>query len=244
METNISSEPLNDNPNIELWDNSKRAKNLITVFWILIALSIIGLISSYFELRLLRSIQDGYFVTDFDAEANDLRQGIIGLLEMGVYIFSIVVFLKWFRRAYGNLNRINTNSFPHKDSTAVWCWIIPFVSLFKPAQIMSQIWKETQASIKKYDPSYSIKHGGILIGIWWTLFIISNFVGRYILKTAFKQDTIEQMISSTEATILADFLQIPEALLVVAIVFQLSKMEKKLSEQIQINGGKVVQISN
>ena len=38
-------------------------------------------------------------------------QGIIGLLQTGLYIASIVTFLNWFRRAFGNLHRIGIKKF-------------------------------------------------------------------------------------------------------------------------------------
>ena len=123
---------------------------------------------------------------------------------------------------------------------AVWTWFIPIISFFRPVQIMSEIWTETQEKIKKLDASYIKKNGGLIIGLWWTLFILSNFIGRYVLKTAFKQDTIEQLIEGTQAILLSDAMQIPEALLVILIVVKLSKMEAKLAKEVKSSGGNIV----
>ena len=224
----------------EIRDNSKRAKTLITVFWIFIGLSIIGIISDYLELELLKKAQSGGFIDENDAIASDLRQGIIGLLQTGLYIVSVVVFLNWFRRAYGNLHRLGIHYLKHKESMAVWFWFIPILSWFRPVQIMNEIWTETQESIKKYDPTYTIKNGELIIGTWWALFIISAFIGRYILRTAFKQDTIAQLIESSQAVMISDIMQIPEALLVILIVHNLSGMESKLAREIKKSGGNIV----
>jgi O-antigen/teichoic acid export membrane protein len=91
-----------ETPHIEIWDNAKRAKNLKIVFWLLIVVTFFAVLSGYFELELLTSIQEGYYILDEEAEANDVRQGIIGIIQTILYIISIVVFLNWFRRAYGN----------------------------------------------------------------------------------------------------------------------------------------------
>ena len=225
---------------LEIKDNSKRAKNLIIIFWILTGVTAIGIISGYFELELLKNAQLGEFIDENEANASDLRQGIIGLLQTGLYITSIVLFLNWFRRAYGNLHRLGINYLKHKESMAVWFWFIPILFLFRPVQIMNEIWTQTQEKIKKYNSSYLMKSGGLIIGTWWTLFILSNFVGRYVLKTVFKDDTVEQLIEGSQAMMISDIMQIPEALLVILIVFQLSKMETKLAEEVKKSGGNIV----
>lgn len=230
-----------DSPDhIEIWDNSKRAKILIVSFCILTGLSVIGIISGYFELKLLKSAQEGQVIEESVASANDLRQMVIGLLQTALYIISAITFIAWFRRAYGNLHRLGIHYLKQKETMAVWSWFIPIIVLFRPVQIMNEIWTETQEKIKKLDPSYAIKNGGVIIGIWWTLFIISNFIGRYILKTAFKTETIAQLIESSQAMILSDLVNIFEAFFVILIVFQLSKMESKLAVEIKQSGGKIL----
>ncbi|MDF1698106.1 MAG: DUF4328 domain-containing protein [Saprospiraceae bacterium] len=211
-------------------DNSQRAKTLILVFSILAALTAIGVISGYFELQLLERMKAGEYVTDEEINVNDLRQGVIGIIQTILYIGSIIVFLNWFRRAYANLHRSGTKGIEHKESMALWSWFIPIIVFFRPVQIMNEIWTKTQSRIQYFDTSYVVKSGGLIIGIWWFLFITSNFVGRYVWHTAFKTDTIEQIVEGTQAVLILDIMQVPEALLVILIVTQLSKMETKLAE--------------
>ena len=225
---------------IEIKDNSKRAKILMIVFWVLIGLTLIGLLTGYNELQILKKAQIGEFVSEQEAETSDLIQQMLGLVLLGLYIASVVVFLNWFRRAYGNLHRMGIEYLKYKEPMAVWNWFIPIVWFYKPVQIMNEIWAETQERIKTFDSSYVIKSDGLLIGLWWTLFILSNFIGRYVLQTAFKQDTIEQLIESSEATLISNIMQIPEALLVVLIVYKLSKMESKLAYEVKKSGGNIV----
>lgn len=217
-------------------DNSKRAKTLLTVFVVLIGITLVSLLTGYDELQILNRVQNGEYVSEDETNLSDLLQGIIGIFQFGLYIASVVVFLNWFRRAYGNLHRIGVNSLKHQESMAIWTWFIPIIWFYRPVQIMKEIWEETQEKIKTFDQAYVIKSGGLLIALWWTLFIISNFIVRYLLKTAFKQDTIEQLIESSEATLISDFLQVPEALLVILIVYKISKMETKLADEVRKSG--------
>ncbi|MEW7277068.1 DUF4328 domain-containing protein [Aquimarina sp. 2201CG1-2-11] len=220
---------------IEIWDNSKRVKILFSVFWVLIVCTIIGIVSGYLELQLLKRAQLEFFIDEGEAHSNDLRQKIIGLLQTVIFIVSVIVFLNWFRRAYGNLHRLGISYLEYKESMALWAWFIPIIVLFRPVKIMNEIWKETQWYIKKTDNTYKIEKSSVVIGIWWGFFIVSNFVGRYVLKNAFKQDTLEQLIEGSQAFLIADIIQIPEALLVILIVHRSSKIESKLAHEIKKN---------
>ena len=226
----------------EIWNNARRAKILITVFWVLIVFNLVAFVSGYFELTLLEEIKNGGFIEEEDATLNDLRQMIVGLIQTGLAITSIIVFLNWFRRAYGNLHRVGTYTPNYEESMAVWSWVIPIIVFFRPVQIMNEIWSETQTRIIALNKNYVSKSGGVVIGIWWFLFILSNFVGKYLLKTAFKDETLDELISSAQVTMISDMMQIIEALLVIFIVTQISNMEAKLSEEVSLAGGKVIHL--
>ncbi len=225
---------------IEIKDNSKRAKILLTVFGVLIVLNSVGLLIGYNEMQILKKAQIGEYVSEEAENLSELLQGIIGLVQFGLYISSVVVFLNWFRRAYGNLHRADITYINHRETMAVWAWFIPIVSFYRPVQMMNEIWTETQETIKNFDTTYVTKKGGIIIGLWWALFIISNFIGWYVFQTIKKQDTIEQMIKSSEANLISDFIQIPEACLVIFIVHKLSKMEYKLADEVKKSGGNII----
>lgn len=225
---------------IEIWSNEKRAKIVMIIFWCIIALTIIGIVSDLFELELLEQAQAGMYISEDEALASDMRQMIIGILQLGLFITSVVVFLNWFRRAYANLERVGM-SIKHKENWSVWSWFVPIIVLFRPVQIMYEIWNKTQEKIKHLNADYVLKAGGVLIGVWWALFIISNFIGRYVFQTAFKDDTIEQLIESSRAYLISDIMQIPEALILIFIVFYVSKFETMLAREVIEAGGVVVE---
>ncbi len=226
--------------NIELKDNSQRAQVLIYVFGALTIFILIGIWASYNELQLLKRVEMGEYISEQEAVISEMILGLIGLLQVGLYIASIVFFLNWFRRAYGNLHRMGTVHLQYKESMALWAWFIPIIFLFRPYEIMTEIWTKTQDNIKKFDPLYIAEKGGLIIGLWWILFLVSHFVGRYVLKGLFAQDTIEQIIEFSKASILSDFIQVPEAFLVMYIVYKISKMESIMAEEVTNAGGRVV----
>lgn len=208
-------------------DNSKRAYRLIIVFSIIIVVSLISIISDYLQLSLLEKITNESFVSEEEIEYNDTRETVIGILQTLTYLISVFFFLFWFRRAYANLERADIK-IKHDNSWAVWSFIVPIISLFRPLQIMKEIWIKTQKKVKQLDPTYITNYNTTPIILWWVLFIASNVVGRYILRNSFKEDTLDSLIQLTEAYLISDSIQIIEALLILFIVSKISKMETSL----------------
>lgn len=242
METpTISTENISEakEPQIILWDNSVRSKNLLIVFWILIGSTLIGLLPAYNEINLLESLKNGEYIDDATLVASDNIQGFVGIFQTILYIVSVVVFLNWFRRAYANLNRLNIST-EYEESMAGWNFVIPILSLYRPYKTMVEIWKKTQAKAKTLNTNFIKNNNSYAISFWWALFIISNFIGRYIMKIAFKDETIEQILHGSQAIFFSDIMQIPEALLVIYIVKSISKMETTVAESIKRHGGLVL----
>ena len=76
---------------IEIKDNFKRAKTLLTVFWVLTGLTLVGLLTGYNELQILKNAQIGEYVSEEETNLSDLLQGIIGLIQLGLYIASVIL---------------------------------------------------------------------------------------------------------------------------------------------------------
>jgi len=219
---------LKDGETIEkcvLKDNSNRARLAINVFWGICLVNLLAVVSGYMELELLQELSVGVVPTDDVLDANDNRQMAIGLLQTGLYLASVILFLNWFRRAYGNLHRMQVVAPEHQETMAVWSFVIPLVNLYRPYQIAKEIATGIQMKLKAIVTDYRpANHLGVL-GFWWALFIITNYIGQFAFKTIFKDDTIEQLITSSQAYMVSDLLDIPAAILTLLIIQRISKEE-------------------
>lgn len=93
---------------------------------------------------------------------------------------------------------------------------------------MREMWKKTTRLIKAEDSNY-LDSNTTVIGIWWTLWIVSNYIGNYVLKSIFKEQTIETLMSSTIADMVMSILGIPLAIVTVTIIKNYSSKEEKIS---------------
>lgn len=208
--------------------NLKRAQLAQKFILGVLALEIICIISSYFQYDLLIELQNGYFVTNDRLESNDLRETIIGVIYMIVFFSSAFFFLQWFRRAYYNLGlRTPTD---HTDGWALGAWVVPIISIYRPYQMMKELWmKSTELINDKSDEKIKFFNLTPFIGIWWALWIISNYIGKYVIKSSFKSETVEDYINLTIAEISTSILGIPLAYVVYRIIKEYSSIEEQLT---------------
>lgn len=240
-DANLISNLEEENNIIEIFDNSKRGKIAIYAFWVIIAIDLVAILSGYVELDLLKQIKFGEFVDDSAIDTSDFRQVVLGILQTISYIVCSIIFLYWFRRAYGNLHRLGIKYINHSESMAIWAFVIPIVSLFRPVQIMNEIWVETQNYIKKNDRNFKITNGILFIGFWWLLFIVTNIIGRFILRDALNLETIDDLINNSQNQLYSDILQVVEAFFIIGIVYKISQFEEKLAEVVKRSGGRVIE---
>lgn len=207
--------------------NQQRAKTAVLLIWCLMALDVICIISSYFQYELLTVANNGGFISDAEAEANDNREMIIGLIYFVFSIISIVTFIQWFRRAYYNFNSRNSNS-AYSDGWAAGAWFVPIISLYRPYQIMKEMWVGTSKIITTTSDTIVKNNSTAIIGLWWTLWIVTNYVANYVVKASFKSDSIGEYLNATMGDMVSSFLSIPLGYVTILMIQRYAKKEEQL----------------
>ncbi|MES2804487.1 MAG: DUF4328 domain-containing protein [Bacteroidota bacterium] len=209
--------------------NGQRAKIAIMLLWTVLTVEIISLLSDYLQYDLLETVANGGQITTEAATDNDLRQKIIGLIYLTVYVISGITFIRWFRRAYYNLH-IKAESLSFTEGWAAGCWFVPIISLYRPNQIMKELYLETQSLLSKKDENYAQNLTTHFIGWWWALWIISSFLGQFIFRYSMKAETLEELTTTTIASIVASIIGIPLAIITVKVIKDYSEVEHLLYE--------------
>ncbi len=222
--------------------NGQRSKNAITLIWFVLAMEFITLVSGYFQYRLLQSVASGESVSMETANANDLREQIIAILYVIVYIISAVTFIQWFRRAYFNLHQ-KVNHLKQPEGWAAGSWFVPILCWFKPYQIMKELYEETKELLKNKGLNISTNLTSSALGWWWTLFLINSFLGQFIFRYSMKAETIDELTTSTIAGMIGNIVGIPLALITVKVIKDYSDIEYLLNDRVE-NEAEETQISN
>lgn len=211
----------------ELKPNEQRAKNATILIWIVLIMEIVAFVSHFFQYILLQSAANGEAISMEYATSNDLRERIIAIISLIVYLVSAFTFIQWFRRAYFNLH-LRVNLLSHNEGWAAGCWFVPILNLYRPNQIMKEMFEETKQFLKKNE--ISINEGFTSIGLWWTLWIVNGFLGQFIFKYSMKAETIDEFTISTIADMISNIIGIPLAIITIQMIKEYSNYETLLTK--------------
>ena len=218
--------------NSALTEKIHSAKNVILVSWIFFGLTIISIGSIFLERNLLLRAVEGNITID-DANSNDLRQRIVGTLELLVHILVIVYFIMWFRRAYFNLHSLGFY-LRYTEGWAAGAWFVPFMNLHAPFKIMKEIWDNTQLRAQQGSEDIVLKPS-TLLGVWWFLWIVTNIAGNIYSRLALRgEHSISDLISLNTTSIVLDIADLANVFIVIAIIKQVNLFEEQLREKLVI----------
>jgi hypothetical protein len=218
----------------KLRPNDQRAKMAITLIWITLAMDAISMISGYFQYNLLQTAASGTTISPEDANANDLREQLIGIIYLPIFIFSAVTFIQWFRRAYFNLH-LRIKYLNYTENWAAICWFIPFVNLYRPYQIMAEMYNETKELLTKKGILTQVSLSTSFVGLWWFFWILAGVIGQATFRYTMRAESIEAMTNATLLGMLGNLISIPAAVLAVRVIKDYAEVEPLLA---QINDDK------
>ena len=214
---------------IPIKNNLQRANAARIIFYLLVAMSIISLYSHYLQYNLLNGVKNGIPVSMEVANTNDSRQQIIAIINVLLLITSIVLFLMWMYRSYDNLFKLKNGEMSETPGWAVGYWFVPIVSLFKPYQVMKEIWEETQIAVLPETEKWNVKNGYI-VGAWWTLYLMSN-ISSYAVTFMFRDNSsIDGLMLLTSALMFSNLFMLLNKVVTLVMINKIALHEKKLWE--------------
>jgi hypothetical protein len=211
----------------ELRPNGQRAKNAMLLIWIVMAIELVALISKCFQYNLLQTAVNGGVITTDEATANDTTEQTIATLYLIVYFISGITFIQWFRRAYYNLH-LKVGNLSHGEGWAAGSWFTPIVNLYRPKQIMTELYDKTKSYLEQNRITINDNFTTGLLTLWWTLWIVSSILGQFIFR--YPTNSVDELINSTIASIILNIIGIPLALITIKIIKDYSRVEPLLVE--------------
>lgn len=208
-----------------LKNNAQRANAVYIVFIILLATTLITIVSDFMQANLLNSFKSG--IEDATAAtANDTRVSAIAIGNLVVNICCIVFFILWFRRAYCNLYLTQEVNMLYTEGWAAGAWFVPFINLVRPYQIMNEIWNKTQEATKNL---LSFKNSS-LVGWWWALYIISRIISNISYRVFNDNSSIDSLLTATYVQIFSNCIEVCSVIITIVMVKKTAAIEAKLYE--------------
>jgi hypothetical protein len=192
------------------------------LLWVSVAVACLALI---IDLEELIHVHLGQLTPDQIA-GYDPMQGTVGWLQAGLGLLTGTVFLKWIYRAYKNIQGFGAEGLRFTPAWAVGYYFIPVLSLVRPVQVMSEIWRASQ------DPRNWLKRrSSWLIGAWWCLFLLCSISTQVSLELAFDSSTNDQWLLAAILATVGDFFSIPLSIVALRLVTMIYQQQKSLVER-------------
>jgi hypothetical protein len=128
----------------------------------------------------------------FDQEIppNDSLQAVVSLLNLAAYSFSVIAFLIWLHAAHRNLRTIGASVPRFSPGWVVGWWFVPFGNLFKPYQIMKEIWVGSSTTMTE-----DLRNSATVwpwLGWFWGAHLIGNIISWQSLRAG--TDDIQSLL--------------------------------------------------
>lgn len=209
--------------------NQQNAKFAVLFTWILLGVEALSLVSSVMQFHLLRAMRYETF-PDATLAANDMRETAIGVLFFVVYVIWLIAFLRWFYRARANLQTRLSYPLSCTPGWAVGNFFIPIVGLYRPYQTMKELYVDTRELFVNEGLSERTDLKTNYLGVWWALWLITNFLGNVILRVFRDVETIDELISMTCTNMVSEVVGIAFCFAIIIVIRDYSRAEPLLAE--------------
>jgi len=215
----------------EIRDNSQRSKDAMMIFIAVICINVIFMLITIYQ----SSVLNDFSFSKDEIETIHFLDNVImiaNLIQIVIYIVSIVFFLRWFKRAYGNLIRRH-QPMEFSETGAVLGFFIPIVFWFRPYQAGKEIFLKTQYAIKEFNSSFKIDTDASFVGLWWFIYWANTIFVGYTsrkLEAALEAGDIPAFLNANGYAMISKVTAIISVLSVMHLIRKISKLETQLKE--------------
>src|SRR4051812_23180332 len=172
------------------------------------------------------------FATLQRIDESNATLGIVYLLVFCSFVFTAVFFVSWTHRAYKNGVALGAQNPRFGAGWAIGGWFVPIMSLWRPKQIIDDIWRMSDPADPPIVRSVDWRGRAVpaLLSVWWGVFIVGGFVDRLGARPA---QTVEADRALTSWALVGSGLSIIGAALAIWIVSQATARQRERAAAIE-----------
>lgn len=188
-----------------------------------VVLNVVSVISAYFAYQ----TYGAEIVTQDDLDTTDLREGVVALLTLIAFVVAVVMFIRWFRRAYANLPALGAGNLRFATWWTIGAWFIPIVNLFRPKQIANDIWRGSDPERQRdQEPSWEGGHVPALFQWWWAFFLVSTWLENASFRAELAANDLDGYRNAAAVTIAVNAVEAVAGVLAVFVVDRASGQQE------------------
>jgi hypothetical protein len=199
------------------------AKLLKTLLYISIALAVVAIGSGLLELQLLQDFEAGNYTASriaAAAEANDLRQRIVGIGRIAILLITVIVFSRWIYVVHANKWNLDASGMRFTPGWAVGSFFIPFINLYQPYQAMKEVWLVSSNPLQ-----WQQQRRSAILPWWWFFWLVNGVLGQASLRMSLSAKTLPAFIAANVMNEFAHCISIVAWCLALALVGKITRMQ-------------------
>lgn len=191
----------------------------ICFLFVNVALHLIDLILSFVQVVILPGTVTEDLLRLGEMNWFDVVKALNSLLTIFALVATAVAFLMWLHRASKNLRHLGAADTEYSSGLAVGSFFIPFANLVIPYRAVKEIWVRSDPRLAEPgEESWQQSGSSSLLGWWWGLWIVSNFVSQAVFRLNLQAETYDQLFNLAKVEIVADAFTIIAAVLAIMVV--------------------------
>ena len=218
---------LNNDRNLK--ELSNLTKWIRYFIYIQVIISFLSIGSGLLEYSLLSDFQSGNYISQeqavIDAEASDLRQQIIAIVTIIVFLITLVLIYIWVYRANYNAGVLSSKRMIFSPKWSVLWFFIPIASFWKPYQVLKEIWLVSQK-----ENEYKLMEESKILPLWWTFWVISALLGQVIFRLSLNAEGIPQLLKMNRLYMAADVIDILAAIFTFLLITNIYNFQAGFSK--------------
>lgn len=155
---------------------------------------------------------------------------LLAVLELLIYLTTVVFFCVWLYRAADNLKSFNQWSRPsYSPGFAVGSFFIPFANLVIPYRAVKEVWEK---SLTPDEAMLSAPGAPAVFPVWWAFWLVSSFAGNISMRLSFNENVPHS--TATIVSIIASALHIIAAVFAYQVVDAIDKRQEDASGKLNL----------
>ncbi|MFT4554579.1 MAG: TRAP-type C4-dicarboxylate transport system permease small subunit [Chlamydiales bacterium] len=195
----------------------------LTPFLIFMLLILIGanFILALNDLSTFALLDQGF--TEAQAKASDSLQNSLSVVYFLLFLVTGITFLRWIYRANLNSKGFGAQNMRFTPGWSIAYYFIPIASLVMPYRSLKEISK-----ISHNPKVWKSQKTGLILPLWWMLWLASCVLGQFTLMLSRNAETIESLKGATAFSMFTNIFDIPLCLVAIILVRKISKRQNLL----------------
>ena len=172
----------------------------------------------------------------------------VGIVQALWFLVSAALFLAWFRRAYTNLAPLGARRLRYRRWWAVGAWVLPVFSLFRPKQVLNDIWRASDPDLPA-DMGNRWRHRPVtpLLGWWWMTFLASILArsvtteavhaAASVMTLGLLPSQLDRFQASADMQVVAELLTVLTGLLALGVVRRTTMRQEQRAARLAGSSG-------